>query len=136
MAGTFSKFITAVCPATTMRRRSRGSPRYVVLEFEYNEDADSFVKDMQHDGESVVGVYAKPTQFCPTGGCGTGRIKGFVRGIKYGWWVCDNCRRPSRVHDREALMKHVISQATNLLPGASGAVASVWTRGWGAMSRG
>lgn len=110
--------------------------RYVVLEFEFNEDADLFVGDMLHDGEKVVGVYAKPTMFCATGGCGKGRVKAFVRGSKWGWWVCDTCKKPARVSDEEKLMRHVVSQAVNLLPKTSGAVASVWTRGWGVLARG
>lgn len=110
--------------------------RYVVLEFEYNEDADLFVGDMLHDGEDVVGVYAKPTQFCTSGGCGKGRVKAFVRGQKWGWWVCESCKRPSRaVAGPEQLMRAVIGSAINLLPDRESQLRSPFTRGWGVLNR-
>jgi hypothetical protein len=108
--------------------------RYVVLEFEHNEDADMFTQDMLHDGESVVGVFAKPTQFCKCKG-GKGRIHAYTRGRKFGWWVCSTCKKPQRVHKPDRLMRHVVSQGVNLLPGIKNAPASVWTWGWGVLGR-
>jgi hypothetical protein len=110
--------------------------RYVVLEFDDNDDANSFVEEMLQDHEGVVGVYAKPTLFCPAGGCSTGRIKSFVQGVNLGWWVCSNCKKPSRaVEGDEQLMRSVIDSAINLLPGSETQAADVFTRGWSVANR-
>lgn len=67
--------------------------RYVLLEFDDNEEASRFVE--QHlvpfasNGPIVRGVYAKPTQFCT---CKSS--PGQTRGSRLGWWVCTNCKKP------------------------------------------
>jgi hypothetical protein len=116
-------------------KRCTRMARYVVLSFDDNDLADDFVIEQLQDGTTVEGVFAKPTQFCEAGGCGTGRIKAFVRGRKFGWWVCSNCHKPSGV-GKERLMHHVVSQGVNLLPDIKQAPASIWTRGWGVANRG
>jgi hypothetical protein len=109
----------------------------VVLSFDDNEAAEHFVTDpFLHFGGDVEGLFAKPTQFCGSGGCSTGRVKAFVRGKKFGWWVCSNCKKPTGVGTPSQMMRHVISQAVDLAPEAIQAPASVWTRGWGALGRG
>jgi len=111
--------------------------RYVVLEFEDNEDAEHFVGDVfYHYAGEVVGLFAKPTQFCDGGGCTRGRVQPWARGAKFGWWVCRTCKKPTSAGGGEKLMHHVLSQAVNLLPGIKQAPASVMTEGWGALGRG
>lgn len=43
---------------------------------------------------SVWGVFKKPTQFCECVG-GRKTASGFTRGLKYGWWVCAKCKKPT-----------------------------------------
>ena len=76
--------------------------RYVVLYFEDNAEAESLVH--RHDplnpqeGELKALVPA-PTKFCDGAACilsGSKRGRGWTRGLKFGWWVCSICRKPSR----------------------------------------
>jgi hypothetical protein len=124
--------------------------RYVVLSFEDNEDAETFI---QHcDGQSsiivtgkVEALIAKPTMFCPNsaaGGCPTGkRTHSFTRGLKWGWWVCAVCKKPVKLRDQK-LMYNCISQGKNLLLEepervieGKEQVATVWDAGWGVFGR-
>lgn len=138
--------------------------RYVVLSFDDNETAEEFVKngkdflDKTYDnfwgGVTLVGLYAKPTLFCPhsgSGGCrgGNKRVQGWTRGLKYGWWVCAECKKPSSVGINhlaanvisngvnllENLHKRVIGQTVNMLD-PDEPVASIHDEGWGVYSRG
>lgn len=113
--------------------------RYVVLSFEDNEEAESFIERVScyqheatcncmqpdHEGEhcdcdpqepvQVVSMLAQPTQFCD-GNCykeKDGRGPKFVQGQKYGWWVCTVCHKPL---PHPALYRPVIAYGTNLLP--------------------
>lgn len=116
--------------------------RYVVLAFDSNAQAETLVEDwwnslqtapMDEDGKPrvrlltpvqendvechVVGLLAKPTLFCnPEDGHlksvgKTGR--GFTRGMKYGWWVCAICKKPTK--GWAAGWKPVVADARNLL---------------------
>jgi len=83
--------------------------KYVMLQFDSDEDADAFIKTTQENG--IVGsfalgdsnwkhfmpivraVFKKPTQFCD---CKVGaKGRGFTRGKRYGWWVCSVCKKPT-----------------------------------------
>jgi ribosomal protein L37AE/L43A len=73
--------------------------RYVVVEFDDNDEADSFVNTLgvfnpSDDGSSmrVIASYMKPTQFCE---CPKPEEKS-VRGKKYGLWVCRMCNKPHK----------------------------------------
>jgi ribosomal protein L37AE/L43A len=67
--------------------------RYLVIEFDNNDEADNFA-EMTADGASmrVVAMYMKPTQFCE---CPNPEEKS-VRGKKYGLWVCRMCNKPHK----------------------------------------
>lgn len=123
--------------------------RLVVLKFENNDAADRFVESMQEyhvyasDKRTnmrevfaeVVGLFAFPTIFCEAGGCGTGRVKQFFHGPKYGWWVCARCGKPSGKTTGEKLFRQVVSQARNLIGDRPCEVASTFDNGWGAYGR-
>lgn len=82
--------------------------RYVLLEFDDNIAAEKFVemlKAAQESGErdldvtagiiaaahsAVLAVFTKPQGLCS---CVTD-LDNSVRGKKFGWWVCPNCKRP------------------------------------------
>lgn len=98
----------------------------VLLDFVNEEEALTFVDDiLENVGKAVltpvqennvhptvVGVYKRPTQFCP---CSS---NSFTKGIKYGWWVCNGCRKPKRLYWRNALSGRRgfgIPEAYNLL---------------------
>jgi hypothetical protein len=83
--------------------------KYVLLSFDKDEDADTFVEDCQAYPESkiltpcqendvhgvVEAVFKKPTKFCectPT----QRRGKVGVTGAKFGWYVCGNCHKPAK----------------------------------------
>jgi len=86
--------------------------RYVVLSFDDDTTADEFVAAVQENGilghvsnESgfmkhfapvVRAMFQRPTKFCDCASRG-GNIKarGFTRGKKYGWWVCNACKKPT-----------------------------------------
>jgi hypothetical protein len=134
--------------------------RYLLLSFNDNEEAEAIAKLLVNDRTAVinegsiecevVGLFAKPTQFCvntQSGGCTQGkRYRSFVRGTKYGWWVCAVCKKPAGLpHGKEP--RHVVGQGTNLLPtlltdneidipeSVSQGIASVFDRGWGQLNR-
>lgn len=74
--------------------------RYVLLQFDNNEDAEQFVEGVKKDAEefgdqavmAAVGLFAKPTNFCdhePVKGGG-------ARGKTFGWYVGRCCNRARR----------------------------------------
>lgn len=73
----------------------------VLLDFSDEAQALSLVQDMLDNSDGVraelKGIYKRPTAVCESSGCGK-RPAGFVHGLKWGWWVCSNCRRPSKVY--------------------------------------
>lgn len=103
--------------------------RYVLLAFESNDEAKEAVQyavrtagqqieepfQATYPNVEVVGVYAKPTQFCDVmdGGHGNRRVSGFTRGKKFGWWVCALCGKPKK--NWADNIGAVLSQARNLL---------------------
>lgn len=131
--------------------------RYVILSFEDNADADTFIADTLtsdaiHEAgiqTEVVGLFAVPTIFCDSSGAGgcrpSGRrLAGFSRGMKYGWWVCAICKKPVKPKSDEKLMRQVIAQGRNFItqpleetapPYAPSDVASVNDVGWGVSGR-
>jgi hypothetical protein len=118
--------------------------RIVVLRFEDNDEADYYVElinrarenpSFEGQGATIELVLAAPTLFCPTsGGCGPGRVKGFARGNKYGWWICETCHKPSKSITGEKLIRSVVSQGVNLLQEKQ-EPASVFDEGWGVLAR-
>jgi hypothetical protein len=99
---------------------------YVILEFEDEHQALTLVEDHFHYPEGrlltpvqendveckVVGVFKKPTLFCP-GHTGKKTETGYMRGKKWGWWVCSVCGRPTK-RWADSLMDS--SLGNNLLP--------------------
>lgn len=78
--------------------------KYVLLAFDSDTDADAYVEFVRNaravqaswgtgtKPADVRGVYKKPTKFCSCHGI---KKRGFTRGRKYGWWVCDQCKKPT-----------------------------------------
>lgn len=100
--------------------------RYVMLQFESDEDAINFVEYIQDSkpdkdgwekllvsiGHSLVrGVWKKPTLFCQ---CTSIKRRGWTRGKKFGWFVCSECKRPSLQWAKGDAW--YVSLGTNLLP--------------------
>jgi hypothetical protein len=87
--------------------------KYLLLQFDDDEAADKVVEGIQRTGGIAVhydvelfdegnweyqdcdvrGVFKKPTKFCD---CLNVKKRGFTRGQKYGWWVCDQCKKPTK----------------------------------------
>jgi len=71
--------------------------KYVVLEFDSDDDADAFASTMQTVHEEptqtirVRGIFKKPSQFCE---CPPSKTS--VRGQKWGWWIHKDCGKPKR----------------------------------------
>ena len=111
--------------------------RYVVFSFEDNKEANEFV-DMIEDkgritvtmprgdgyaggesklfaGAKLVALTMKPTMFCdPSDGHRGRRLEaGWLKGIKWGLWVCGKCGKPSRRWG--SAYQAVIGSAKNLL---------------------
>jgi hypothetical protein len=84
--------------------------RYVLLEFNDNIAADKFVEMLKASQEGtegpmdrdvtagmiagahseVLAVYTKPAGLCSC----KSDLDNSVRGRKFGWWVCPNCKKP------------------------------------------
>lgn len=91
--------------------------KYVLLAFDSDTEANEFVEAVQdrtsREEFTVRGVWKKPTKFCE---CTSGNIKqrGWTRGKKFGWWVCDRCHKPSKAWAQGDVWYN--SLGTNLLP--------------------
>jgi len=83
--------------------------RYVLIEFDNDAEADSFVvtingTDSPFIGTATmraIGVYQKPTMFCECPGVDDTS----VRGAKHGWWLHRKCGKPKRGHVQHPLNK-------------------------------
>jgi len=68
--------------------------KYIVLEFDNDDEADSFAGTITEGPAAsirVKAVFRKPSQFCecpPT--------EKSARGAKWGWWICTICAKPKR----------------------------------------
>jgi hypothetical protein len=92
--------------------------KYLVLSFEDDADADEAIRLIQQAGCipnsgsepacTVLAVYKKPTKFCK---CTSIKKRGWTRGKKYGWWVCDQCKKPSE----KATRPEAVTTYRNLL---------------------
>jgi hypothetical protein len=84
---------------------------YVLLQFDNEDEASAFMEAAREDNVFVSnkpgslarlpidlrGLFKKPTKFCDCANTG-GNLKkrGFTRGKKFGWWVCDRCHKPTK----------------------------------------
>jgi hypothetical protein len=78
--------------------------KYVLLAFNNDKQADEFAQRFTDDVAEraqfertgiyayVRGMFRMPTKFCSCVGI---KKRGFVRGKKYGWWVCSMCGKPT-----------------------------------------
>lgn len=66
--------------------------RYLLIEFDDNDSADRLRAqiDAANRGFRVVGMFSKASKLCE---CST-RSDQSVRGAKFGWRLCPECRRP------------------------------------------
>jgi hypothetical protein len=80
----------------------------LVLRVENETSLDTFVASMRErepqegmplvpQGAEIVGLFKSPTKWCdPSDGHrGKKTDAGWTRGLKYGWWVCGKCKKPS-----------------------------------------
>jgi hypothetical protein len=65
--------------------------KYILLRFEDEDEAELFKKYYPVAAE-LKGVYKAPTMFCH---CTSVKGRGWTKGQKWGWWVCDICGKPS-----------------------------------------
>lgn len=100
-------------------------PVFVLLSFDDDDEAKEFVKaqlnervqvtynDDQYDpfevSAEVRGVYKRPVQFCTCT-----RTPGWTRGKRFGWWVCVDCGKPSKMWAMGVMLFTPLG--TNLLP--------------------
>ncbi len=116
--------------------------RAVVLTFEDNAEADFFIALHQRartnpkfegKGAEIELVVAVPTLFCK---CTRGvKNQGWTRGLKWGWWVCSLCHKPSGSIPRMKLLRQVLGQGRNLLEERPQEVSEVTDEGWGVHGR-
>jgi hypothetical protein len=68
--------------------------KYVLVEFDRDEDADAFADTLQGPDTTVraIGLYKKPTQFCECPN--SGEKSAF--GQKWGWFVHKDCGKPRK----------------------------------------
>jgi hypothetical protein len=66
--------------------------RYLLVELDNNDSADRMRAQIDNAGKPmrVVAMFAKPGALCE---CEVTSAKS-VRGAKFGWWLCAECRRP------------------------------------------
>lgn len=92
--------------------------RHIVISFDDNDDAEQFIEALKVDGAvffqdssqhfknvdpmtcTVIGVYAKPTQFCQ---CTYADDMPTARSKNYGWYVHTVCKKPIPGHYQSAL---------------------------------
>src|SRR6266496_15659 len=98
---------------------------YLLLRVDNEEEAKAFARDVLSNPESPVfspsqenevrmrlyGIWKAPTMFCE---CTTLKKRAFTRGKNYGWYVCTQCGKPSKVPAAGAGWWTVLG--TNLLP--------------------
>lgn len=100
--------------------------KYVLIAFEDDATADTFVEATQENGlvvgegpnvfthmtPEVRAVYKMPTIFCT---CTVGKGgRGFTRGKKWGWWVHSTCGKPTQAWARGEHWFQALGR--NLLP--------------------
>ena len=76
--------------------------KYVLFSFESDAEADKFVASVPGEANArgdevplLVAEFKKPTQYCKcTDKERAGKLG--VRGSKYGWFVCGNCKKPAK----------------------------------------
>lgn len=76
----------------------------LLLLLTFDDEQEALDLAEQYENKGLVGIYKKPTMFCEfeTRACNK-RPQGFTRGLKYGWWVCQGCRKPRKLPWSNAL---------------------------------
>jgi hypothetical protein len=116
----------------------------VLLEFNSDDDAKSFVKEVleettvtvhsRYDSNSsdgrhfkprIRGAWKRPTLFCDCGITKKNIIQpqhrgGFRRGPKYGWWIHAQCGKPTKWWANGDFWRYTLG--VNLLPESLGAI--------------
>lgn len=67
-------------------------PRYLLVEVDDNATADRLRAQIDNAGKPfrVIGMFSKATKLCDC----VERSKTVVKGSKFGWWLCPECRKP------------------------------------------
>jgi hypothetical protein len=96
--------------------------RFILLEFANDTEAEDFAGavlstklESSWKTMKLWGIFQKPTKFCECVG-GRKTASGYTRGIKYGWWVCAKCKKPTAKWASGRQWFSVVG--TNLLPKA------------------
>jgi hypothetical protein len=80
--------------------------RYVILEFEDRDAAQSFVMNehlTEQLGYGVVAMYIKPKVFCTCPDKKRVHQGNWRKHKKYGLFICTTCNKPSTFHNRGIL---------------------------------
>lgn len=94
--------------------------RFVILEFDDNDAAESFVRHMEDNFNiastsvalahaDVRWVLAKPTKFCE---CNPEPKR--AKSSRYGWWVCTVCKKPGATWGTERGLRTILTQSKDL----------------------
>lgn len=75
---------------------------YVVVKFEDDLDAKIFTQLIRPvEGGEIVAAFKCPTLFCDNTHIGI-KKRAFTKGLKWGWWLCDMCMRPTKMASEKA----------------------------------
>lgn len=84
--------------------------RYVVLEFDDSDSADTFCQNENlgaNLGYRVNGLFVKPQKFCQCPDKKRQDNRNWARGKRTGLWLCKRCRRASIFHQK-GLMERLL----------------------------
>lgn len=66
--------------------------RYLLVQVDSNKRASALKEKLDSaGGVETIAIFAKPTEFCQCGSVGNS-----IRGRKYGWRMCAQCKLPKR----------------------------------------
>lgn len=77
---------------------------YLLLKFENELDRINAVTFGELPGHpEIIAVYRAPTVFCD---CVSVKNRGWTKGQKWGWWVCDICGKPSKLAHNNTIQEN------------------------------
>jgi hypothetical protein len=94
--------------------------RMVILRFQDPDSANTFVVNehlQEQLGFTPFAMFAVPTKYCDCPDKQRQHVANWVRGRKTGWWLCRNCRRPSKFHTEGIMLRLKQVFGNNVLGG-------------------